>query len=114
MPAAQTNRTTILGIAGSLRTSSYNRRLLHAAAELAPGARLVVWDGLKSVAPFDEDDEPAPPRAVLELRAAIAGADAVLLATPEYNHSIPGSSRTLSTGPRARAGSPSSPASRWP
>jgi chromate reductase len=90
MPAAQTNRTTILGIAGSLRTSSYNRRLLHAAAELAPGARLVVWDGLKSVAPFDEDDEPAPPRAVLELRAAIAGADAVLLATPEYNHSIPG------------------------
>jgi chromate reductase len=90
MPTARTNDTTILGIAGSLRQGSYNRRLLNAAAELAPNARLVVWEGLKSVPPFDEDDEHAPPRAVLELREAITGADAVLFATPEYNRSIPG------------------------
>jgi chromate reductase len=90
MQAAHTNGTTILGIAGSLRKGSYNWRLLRAAAGLAPGARLVIWEGLKSVPPFDEDDEHAPPPAVLELREAIAGADAVLVATPEYNHSIPG------------------------
>ena len=49
-----------------------------------------VWDGLKGVPPFDEDDEPAPPVGVAELRDAIAGADAILFATPEYNSSVPG------------------------
>ena len=51
----------------------------------------VFWNGLKAVPPYDEDDDIEPaPAAVAELRDAIAGADAVLFATPEYNHSVPG------------------------
>jgi chromate reductase len=83
----------ILGISGSLRRDSHNTRLLRAAAGLLPpGAELELFDGLKAVAPFDADDEDAPfrPRGVDELRSAIEGADALLIATPEYNHSIPG------------------------
>ena len=81
----------ILGISGSLRRESHNARLLRAAAaQLPAGAELVVFDGLKDVAPFDVDDELAPGAGVLALRSAIAGADALLFATPEYNHSIPG------------------------
>jgi chromate reductase len=82
----------VLAISGSLRRDSYNRLLLRAAAELAPGeAELELWDGLKAVPPYDEDDDnDPPPAAVARLRAAIAGADALLIATPEYNSSIPG------------------------
>jgi chromate reductase len=82
----------VLGISGSLRRHSYNTGLLRAAAELiGDGAELEVWDGLKEVPPYDEDDDgDRPPAAVARLRAAIAGADAVLFATPEYNSSIPG------------------------
>ena len=83
--------TTVLGISGSLRSGSHNTRLLQAAGRQLPaGARLVVWDQLKSVPPFDEDDEAAPALAVEALRRAVVAADAVLIATPEYNHSIPG------------------------
>ena len=82
---------TILGIVGSLRRDSYNRRLLRAAAELSPqGVEVMAWDGLKAIPPFDEDDESAPATAVLELRRAIAEADALLVVTPEYNGSLPG------------------------
>lgn len=82
----------ILGISGSLRRDSYNTRLLRAAAELLPhDAELTVWEGLKDVPPYDEDDDVDPaPAAVAALRDALAGADAVLFATPEYNSSIPG------------------------
>jgi chromate reductase len=82
----------VLGISGSLRRDSHNRRLLRAAAALLPpGAELVEFDGLKAVAPFDEDDEAgAPPSGVAELREAIVQADAVVFVTPEYNGSIPG------------------------
>ena len=82
----------ILGISGSLRSDSYNTRLLAAAGELLPdGAELVRWQGLAAVPPFDEDleDGPAPP-AVAELKTLLAGADALLVATPEYNGSVPG------------------------
>jgi chromate reductase, NAD(P)H dehydrogenase (quinone) len=82
----------ILAISGSLRRGSHNTSLLRAAGELlAPSAELVLWDGLKGVPPYDQDDdvEPAPP-AVAELRRAVAAADAVLIATPEYNSSVPG------------------------
>ena len=82
----------ILGISGSLRNDSWNRKLLLAAAELLPvDAELELWDGLKAVPPYDEDDDgdSAPPP-VAALRAAIARADAVLVATPEYNSSVPG------------------------
>jgi chromate reductase len=82
----------ILGISGSLRADSYNTKLLRAAAELLPrDVELELWTGLKAVPPYDEDDDVQPaPAAVAELRAAIADADAILFATPEYNASIPG------------------------
>ena len=81
----------ILGISGSLRHGSYNTKLLRAAAKLLPDdVELVVWDGLKAVPPFDEDDEEQPPTAVAYLRESIGGADALLFATPEYNSSVPG------------------------
>jgi chromate reductase len=66
--------------------------LLRAAEELLPPTdELVFWDGLKNVPPYDQDDDVQPaPAAVAELRAAVAAADAVLFATPEYNSSIPG------------------------
>jgi chromate reductase len=82
----------IIGIPGSLRRESVNRRLLLAAAhELPPGVTLEVWDGLGTVPPFNEDDEAGPVHpAVAELRSVIGSANAVLIATPEYNGSLPG------------------------
>lgn len=81
----------ILGIAGSLRSGSYNRQLLRLAAENLPdGVELAVWEGLRGLPAFDEDDEGTPSLAVASLRSAVAAADAVLIATPEYNGSIPG------------------------
>jgi chromate reductase len=83
---------TVLGISGSLRRDSHNRRLLLEAAELLPpGAQLELFGGLRSVPPYDEDDDvEAPHPAVAALRDAIDRADAVLIATPEYNGSVPG------------------------
>jgi chromate reductase, NAD(P)H dehydrogenase (quinone) len=82
----------VLAISGSLRRDSHNTKLLRAAGELLPPpAQLELFDGLADVPPYNEDDDvhPAPPE-VQRLRDAIAGADAVLIATPEYNASIPG------------------------
>jgi chromate reductase len=99
----------VLAISGSLRRDSHNTALLRAAAERSPaGVELELWDGLKAVPPYDEDDDAElAPAAVTALRSAVAGADAVLFATPEYNHSVPGSlknaidwvSRPLATNP---------------
>jgi chromate reductase len=82
----------VLAISGSLRRDSHNTALLRAAAQHAPdGVELELWDGLKAVPPYDEDDDrDLAPAAVAALRSAVAGADAVLFATPEYNHSVPG------------------------
>jgi chromate reductase len=82
----------ILGISGSLRRDSHNTGLLRAAARaLPPGAELELLDGLAAVPPYDEDaDSELGPAAVTDLRAQIAAADALLIATPEYNASIPG------------------------
>src|SRR5919109_5639850 len=82
----------ILGISGSLRRDSWNWKLLLAAQELLPpGVGPEIWDGLKAVPPYDEDDDVQPaPAPVARMRAAIAGADGVLFATPEYNSSVPG------------------------
>jgi chromate reductase, NAD(P)H dehydrogenase (quinone) len=84
--------TKVLGISGSLRRDSHNTSLLRAVAEAAgPGVELVLYDDLKAVPPYDEDDDVRPrPDAVERLTAAIASADAVLFSTPEYNASIPG------------------------
>lgn len=82
----------VLGISGSLRRGSLNSALLRAAAERLPaGAELVLFERLADIPPFSEDAEAGPaPGAVRELREAIRAADAVLIATPEYNHSLPG------------------------
>ena len=82
----------VLGIVGSLRRDSHNHALLRAAAERLPaGAELVAYDRLAEIPPYDEDVEAmGVPESVDDLRAAIREADAVLVATPEYNHSIPG------------------------
>ena len=82
----------VLAISGSLRQGSYNTRLLRAAEELVPGdVTLELYDELESVPPYNEDrDTDEAPLEAARLRAAIADADAVLFATPEYNASIPG------------------------
>src|SRR5919204_6006282 len=82
----------VLGISGSLRRGSYNTQVLREAARLLPAdVELTLFDGLKEVPPYDEDDDVQPaPAAVARLRDAIAGADAVLFSTPEYNSSLPG------------------------
>ncbi len=82
----------VLGISGSLRADSYNRKLLlEGAAQLPDDVDFELFDGLKAVEPYDEDDDgDATPPGAASLRAAIAGADAILVATPEYNSSIPG------------------------
>jgi chromate reductase, NAD(P)H dehydrogenase (quinone) len=83
----------VLGISGSLRRDSHNTRLLRAAGELIEeqGPEFEVFGGLKAIPPYDEDDDVGEgPAAVARLRRAIAGADALLFATPEYNSSIPG------------------------
>jgi chromate reductase, NAD(P)H dehydrogenase (quinone) len=81
----------VLAISGSLRSGSHNTRLLRATRQLLPdGAELEVFSRLAEIPPYSEDEEHDMPPAVAALKAAIAGADVVLIATPEYNGSIPG------------------------
>jgi chromate reductase len=81
----------ILGISGSLRRDSHNTRLLRGIGKLLPdGVELEFFDQLARIPPYNEDDEHHVSPAVAALKAAISGADAVLVATPEYNASIPG------------------------
>ena len=81
---------TILGFAGSLRENSYNKALLRAALELVPNtAELEIFD-LEGIPPLNQDYEDDPPKKVREFKEKIKNADAVLIATPEYNYSIPG------------------------
>ena len=82
----------VLGISGSLRRDSLNAALLRAAAERLPaGAELTLFERLREVPPYDEDvDVAGEPAVVRELREAVRQADAILIATPEYNSSVPG------------------------
>jgi chromate reductase, NAD(P)H dehydrogenase (quinone) len=83
----------VLGISGSLRRDSYNTALLRAAAKRLPGGvEFVAFERLAEIPAYDADLEEAgpAPEAVAELREAMRAADAVLVSTPEYNHSIPG------------------------
>ena len=82
----------ILGMSGSMRRGSHNTALLRAAADaLPPGVELEIYEELREVPPYDADvDTELPHPAVARLRQAIASADGVLIATPEYNGSIPG------------------------
>ena len=81
----------ILGFAGSLREGSYNRAALRAAQELLPeGVTLEIFD-LSPIPLFNEDVEKEGfPEPVQAFKERIAAADALLIATPEYNYSIPG------------------------
>ncbi|MGZ4179653.1 MAG: NADPH-dependent FMN reductase [Solirubrobacteraceae bacterium] len=104
----------VLAVSGSLRRDSHNSRLLRAAAQqLPPGVELELYDGLKQIPPFDEDDEASPAPEVVEWRDAIEAADAVLFATPEYNSSIPGQLKNAidwASRPKAQAALRNKPA----
>ena len=100
----------VLGISGSLRRDSHNTKLLRAAGEIVEqhGGQFELFGGLKAIPPYDEDDDVGNgPTAVVALKEAIADADALLFATPEYNSSIPGvlknaidwASRPIATNP---------------
>lgn len=82
----------VLAISGSLRRDSYNTQLLRAAEELAPrGLDIDLYDGLAAIPPYDADEETrGTPPSVADLKRRIASADVVLIATPEYNSSLPG------------------------
>ena len=82
----------VLGVSGSLRRTSYNTGLLRAAADaFGPDIEFEIWGGLKTVPPYDEEDDIGPAQApVADMRATFAGVEAVLFATPEYNSSVPG------------------------
>ncbi len=83
-------KATILGFGGSLRKGSFNKALLMAARELVPDdARLEIFD-IRDIPVFNQDFESDLPHVVREFKAKISAADAILIATPEYNHSIPG------------------------
>jgi chromate reductase len=82
----------VIGIAGSLRKASHNRRLLEAARALAPASLQLEIASLDEIPMYNQDldRDGVRPEAVERLKRAVAGADAVLIATPEYNHSVPG------------------------
>ena len=81
----------VVGFAGSLRRGSFNRALLRAATEVAPSALLIVIHELDGIPLYNGDIEAAgAPPSVVRLRDAIRQADGLLIATPEYNHGVPG------------------------
>lgn len=83
-------RIKILGFAGSLRKGSYNRMAVNIATKVVPeDAEMEVFD-LEGIPPFNQDQEQTPPQKVREFKSRIRGADAILIATPEYNYSVPG------------------------
>jgi len=83
-------KISILGFAGSLRKGSYNKSLLRAALEMVPvGVELETFD-LEGIPPFNKDMEHQQQEKVREFKAKIRAADAILIATPEYNYSMPG------------------------
>lgn len=84
------NPLTILGIAGSLRKASCNRGALRAAQQLVPGDVRIDTFELDGIPPFNQDNESPAPDIVVQFKAKIRAADAILFVTPEYNYSVPG------------------------
>ncbi|RJR41494.1 MAG: NADPH-dependent oxidoreductase [Desulfobacteraceae bacterium] len=84
------DKISILGFAGSLRKGSFNKAILRAAVELAPpDAEIEVFD-IEGIPPFNEDLEQQPSEKLKIFKEKIRAADAILIATPEYNYSMPG------------------------
>lgn len=85
-------RTTIIGLSGSLRERSYNTALLRAAADLTPAGSVLQIRTMKAIPLYNGDDEAknGPPESVTKLKEEISEAHGLLIATPEYNNSIPG------------------------
>ena len=84
------NKLKILGFAGSLRKGSYNRSLLRSAAQLLPSDTTLEIFDLSDIPPFNQDLETNMPAKVKEFKSKIRKSDALLIATPEYNYSVPG------------------------
>jgi NAD(P)H-dependent FMN reductase len=84
--------TTIIGISGSLRAGSFNSSLLRAAQQVMPADSRLDIGSIRGIPLYDADEEAARgiPEPVARLKDAIAAADGLLLATPEYNNGIPG------------------------
>ena len=81
----------IVAISGSLRSKSFNTMLLRAAVSAAPAGTTIVTGSIAAIPLYNADvDAAGPVPAVRELKEQIAGADGLLLVTPEYNHSVPG------------------------
>ena len=85
-----TTSIRILGIPGSLRKASFNKATLRAAQQVVPeGATLEIFE-LDGIPVFNQDEDRQPPPRVVELKAKIRAADAIVFSTPEYNYSVPG------------------------
>lgn len=82
----------LLGISGSLRDDSSNHALLRAVPQVAPDARIEVYDGVDTLPHFSPDRDVAPaPAAVARLRTLVREADGLVVSSPEYAHGLPGS-----------------------
>jgi chromate reductase len=84
------NKIKVLGFAGSLRQGSYNKALLRSAADLVPDDMQLEISDLEGIPPFNQDTEQNMPNKVREFKTKIREADGILIATPEYNFSVPG------------------------
>jgi len=84
------NKIKVLGFAGSLRSGSYNRSLLHAAKDLMPSNSILEIFDIADIPLFNQDHEINMPKQVKDLKLKIRESDAILIATPEYNYSVPG------------------------
>lgn len=81
----------VVGIAGSLRSGSYNRALLRAAQELAPPTLTIETADITEIPLYNGDvEEAGAPQPVIDLRTRVREADGLLIVTPEYNHGVPG------------------------
>ena len=80
----------VLAFAGSLRKGSYNKALIRAALEEAPENVAIEIFDLEGIPPFNQEFVNNPPQRVVDFKKKIRNADALLIATPEYNYSIPG------------------------
>jgi chromate reductase, NAD(P)H dehydrogenase (quinone) len=90
MATSDQSSLKILGIAGSLRKDSYNKAALRVAQAVAPEGVSIEQFDIDGIPGFNQDNEKNPPEKIIRLKELIRSSDAILIATPEYNYSIPG------------------------